>query len=69
MSGSPKQNSSTTDAVFLPIPLMPVSHVARLERRHLAEELERVVAALLADRAERGLDPRRLLVRRGRPAG
>ena len=36
--------------------------VARLERGHVAEELERVVAAFLADVAQRGLDPRRLLV-------
>ena len=35
---------------------------ARLERGHVAEELERVVAALLADAAERRLEPRRLLV-------
>ena len=39
----------------------PGQPVARLERGHVAEELERVVAALLADLAERRLDPRRLL--------
>ena len=36
---------------------------ARLERGHLAEELERVVAAGLADGAQGGLDALRLLVR------
>ena len=41
--------------------------VARLERRHVAEELEAVVAALLADVAERRLEARRLLRARGRP--
>ena len=66
MSGRPKQNSSTTDAVFLPMPLIAGQPVARLERGHVAEELERVVAAFLADLAERRLDPRRLLV--GEPA-
>ena len=43
--------------------------VARLEGGHVAEELERVVAALLADLPQRGLDARRLLVAAGRPAG
>ena len=62
ISGSPKQNSSSTDAVFLPIPSICVSQVARLERRHVAEELERVVAAFLADRAQGRLEPWRLLV-------
>src|SRR3954449_6906083 len=35
---------------------------ARVERSHLAKELERVVAAFLADPPERRLDPGRLLV-------
>ena len=45
------------------MPSMLGQPVAGLERRHVAEELERVVAALLADRAQRRLEPRRLLVR------
>ena len=39
------------------MPSMPSQPVARLERGHLAEELERVVAALLADPAQGRLDP------------
>src|SRR4051794_2551956 len=35
---------------------------ARVERSHLAKELERVVAPFLADPPERRLDPGRLLV-------
>ena len=35
---------------------------ARVERRHLRQELQRVVAALLADPPQRGLEARRLLV-------
>ena len=40
---------------------------ARLERRHLTQELQRVATAVGAERAECGLDPRRLLV--GQAAG
>ena len=61
ISGVPKQNSSTIEAVFLPMPSIGGEPVARLERRQVAEELERVVAALLADVAQRRLEPGRLL--------
>ncbi len=48
----------------------PGEPVARLERGHVAQELERVVAALLANPPERRLDPRRLLVgQAARPDG
>ena len=66
-SGWPKQNSSTIEAVFLPMPSIARQPVAGLERRHVAEELEGVVAALLADRPQRRLEARRLLV--GQAAG
>ena len=50
------------DAVFLPIPGIGVSQSRASSARQVAEELERVVAALLADLAQRRLDPGRLLV-------
>ena len=62
MSGSPNENSSSTEAVFLPMPSMAVSQSRASSAVHVAEELERVVAALLADVAQGRLDPWRLLV-------
>ena len=44
------------------MPSIWVQPVARLDRGQVAEELERVVAALLADPAQGRLEPRRLLV-------
>ena len=68
-SGRPKQNSRTTDAVFLPMPLICGQPVARLEGGHVAEELERVVAALLADRAAASPGAAAPSGSPGRPAG
>ena len=59
----PNENSSTTDAVLRPMPGIARQPGARLERRQRVQELERVIAAALADRSQRGLDARRLLRR------
>ena len=61
-SGAPKQNSSSDRGGLLADPVDLGQPVAGLERRHLAEELEGVVAALLADPAQGRLEARRLLV-------
>ena len=61
-SGWPKQNSSSTDAVFLPMPSIWVSQSRASMRGQVAEELQGVVAALLADVAQGRLEPWRLLV-------
>ena len=67
ISGVPKQNSSSDRRGLLADAVDARQPVARLEGGHVAEELERVVAALLADVPERRLDARRLLV--GQAAG
>ena len=40
ITGVPKQNASTIDAVFLPMPSMAVSQSRASSDGHLAEELE-----------------------------
>ena len=62
MSGSPKPNSRTTDAVFLPMPGMAASQ-SRASSGDLAARNSRGVAAAARPQGcECGLDPGRLLV-------